>query len=122
MSKSLSELDKVLFNKEILIITCDEQIEEIDNVLNRDKFSKYFTQSKIKEIKEFIRLASNNVTRLTNIKVCRDPADDYLLSLAIDYNASYLISGDKDLLVLKQIGNTQIITYKELILKLYTPR
>jgi len=36
-----------------------------------------------------------------------------LLSLAIDGKADYLLSGDKDLLVLKKIGNTEIKTISE---------
>lgn len=41
---------------------------------------------------------------------CRDPKDDYLLALAQEAKADYLLTGDKDLLVLEYIGKTQIIT------------
>jgi predicted nucleic acid-binding protein len=36
-----------------------------------------------------------------------------LLSLAVDGKADYLLTGDKDLLVLKQIGSTKIKTISE---------
>lgn len=41
--------------------------------------------------------------------------DNYLLGLCIDGKADYLITGDADLLVLKQIGETKILTLNEFI-------
>ena len=46
----------------------------------------------------------------SNVKICRDPKDDFLLSLALDSKAEYLITGDKDLLELEKVGTTKIIT------------
>ena len=46
----------------------------------------------------------------SKIELCRDPKDDFLLSLAMDSKADYLITGDNDLLGLKTIGKTKIIT------------
>jgi predicted nucleic acid-binding protein len=48
-----------------------------------------------------------------DIALCRDPEDDYLLALAHDSNADFLITGDKDLLVLKKINNADIINYSD---------
>jgi len=50
----------------------------------------------------------------TNLELSRDTNDDFLLNLALDSNADYLVTGDLDLLILKQIGNTKIITISEL--------
>jgi len=60
----------------------------------------------IDEIAEIVNVTSE-------ISQCRDPKDNFLLSLAIDGKADYLLSGDKDLLVLKKIGNTEIKTISE---------
>lgn len=57
----------------------------------------------IKNIAEFIVVT-------TDVKICRDPKDNFLLSLAIDGKASYLITGDKDLLDIKVLGKTKIVT------------
>lgn len=48
-------------------------------------------------------------------KICRDEKDDFLLNLAIDGNADYLVTGDKDLLILKKVNKTKILTYSELL-------
>ena len=44
--------------------------------------------------------------------------DNFLLNLCIDGKADYLISGDKDLLSLNKVENTEIITLKELLNKM----
>lgn len=41
--------------------------------------------------------------------VTRDPKDDYLLAYAVVSEADYLVTGDKDLLVLEGIGKLRII-------------
>jgi predicted nucleic acid-binding protein len=43
----------------------------------------------------------------------RDAKDLYLLSLAETIQADYILTGDKDLLVLESHSQTQILTYSE---------
>jgi len=45
--------------------------------------------------------------------VTRDPKDDYLLAYALVGQADYLVTGDHDLLVLRQVGGTRIVTVRE---------
>jgi len=40
----------------------------------------------------------------------RDPKDRYLLTYAVNYAIDFLITGDKDLLVLGQVENVRILT------------
>jgi putative PIN family toxin of toxin-antitoxin system len=54
----------------------------------------------------------------SKIKKCRDPKDDFLLSLAVDSKADYLLTGDNDLLDLKRVGKTKIITFTDFIMKI----
>ncbi len=54
----------------------------------------------------------------SDINECRDVKDNFLLNLAIDSNADYLITGDSDLLDLGIIHNTKILTIKDLENKL----
>lgn len=44
------------------------------------------------------------------VTVCRDPKDNFLLALAKDGKADYLLTGDKDLLALIKFGKTKIKT------------
>jgi uncharacterized protein len=49
------------------------------------------------------------------VQECRDPKDDKFLALAVNGEAHYLISGDKDLLVMHPFRNIAIITADELM-------
>jgi predicted nucleic acid-binding protein len=53
----------------------------------------------------------------TKVDVCRDPKDNFLLSLSIDGNAGFLLTGDKDLLELAKFGETEIITISDFLQK-----
>ncbi len=49
----------------------------------------------------------------TTVTLCRDPDDNKLLGCAKDAKALYIVGGDKDLLVLEQFEDIEIITAKE---------
>ncbi|MBU1820688.1 MAG: putative toxin-antitoxin system toxin component, PIN family, partial [Bacteroidetes bacterium] len=59
------------------------------------------------------RSAAEFIVVTSSVDICRDPKDNFLLALAKDGNATHLITGDKDLLVLKTMGETQILTIAE---------
>ena len=46
---------------------------------------------------------------------CRDPKDDYLLELAVQSKAIYLVSGDNDLLSIGQIEGCRIMTFAQFV-------
>lgn len=50
---------------------------------------------------------------VSHIEVCRDPDDDKFLECAKDSHALYVVSGDKDLLVIEKYENIQIVTAKD---------
>ena len=50
---------------------------------------------------------------VSNIKISRDSDNDKFIGCAIDAHALYIVSGDKNLLVIKEYENIQIITAKE---------
>ena len=45
--------------------------------------------------------------------VCRDPDDDFILLCVDETKSDYLVTGDNDLLVLKQYKNTKIISPRD---------
>ncbi len=49
---------------------------------------------------------------VTRVEICRDPDDNKFLECAKDSHALYIVSGDKDLLVLEKYENVQIVTAK----------
>jgi uncharacterized protein len=47
--------------------------------------------------------------------VCRDSEDDKFLALAAAGGAAYLVTGDRDLLVLQAFRNTRIVTVRDFL-------
>ena len=50
---------------------------------------------------------------VTHVEICRDPDDNKFLECAKDSHALYIISGDKDLLIIEKFENVQIVTAKD---------
>lgn len=59
--------------------------------------------------KACVRNEGEFIEIITPVTACRDPKDDFLLSLAKDGKATRLIMGDKDLLDIKVFGKTKIL-------------
>jgi len=55
------------------------------------------------------------ITITSKIEECRDGKDNFLLSRAVDGKADYLLTGDKDLLELENIGATKIQTIADFL-------
>ena len=45
----------------------------------------------------------------TEVAVCRDPKDNFLLSLSIDGNADFLLAGDRDLLDIVKLDRKSVV-------------
>lgn len=117
ISKQFSQLDKLIENRKITLIFSNELIEEFAEVVSRAKFKKYFLKKDIEKILQSFEQFGELVSVKSNIKICRDEKDNFLLNLSVDSKADYLITGDKDLLVLKNIKETKILTFTEFIEK-----
>jgi putative PIN family toxin of toxin-antitoxin system len=116
ITKNHSLLDELLINQQITILFSEELLNEFFEVINRPKLKKYFKQKDLEVILELIENYGELIEVKSKIEICRDYKDNFLLSLAVDGKANYLISGDADLLVLKKIKKTKIISIKEFYL------
>lgn len=97
-------------NKYIYIYS-DELLSEYRAVICREKFTRVISAEQIEEFIEFVTSLMQKKSIETNIiSISRDEKDNYLLALAYDSRANYLVTGDKYLLVLIQYENTQIVT------------
>ncbi|MBD2297569.1 putative toxin-antitoxin system toxin component, PIN family [Nostoc sp. FACHB-190] len=118
IGKGLKELTNLLVEETIQLVISEEILEEIILVTQRPKLQKYFPRNKVDELIQILRTIGLFVTIKTEVSICRDPKDNYLLALAKDSAANFLVTGDQDLLVIKVFENTEIITYQEFLLKL----
>jgi putative PIN family toxin of toxin-antitoxin system len=109
MFQALDE-GKVLISQELVL--------ELQSVLNRSKFDRYLDTEDRELFLELLILQGEFVVVSTTIASCRDPKDNHLLSLAVDGDADYLVTGDHDLLILTEVGHAEIITPTELLHRL----
>ena len=90
-------------------------MEEVEEISNRERIIKRHQRSK-EELETIIsELASLSylVPGTTKVEVVRDPDDDKIIVAAVEGNADYIISRDKDLLDLKEYQGIKIITPEE---------
>ncbi|MCM0604895.1 MAG: putative toxin-antitoxin system toxin component, PIN family [Xanthomonadaceae bacterium] len=109
-------LDAWVVGKFKMIATA-EILNEYETVIG-DLSTRYGYTEK-QRILELVKLNAEFVSPVLFTKpVCRDPKDDMFLSAALAGNAKYLVSGDKDLLVIDVFKGISIIKPKEFLSKL----
>jgi uncharacterized protein len=88
---------------------------ELEEVLARPKFDKYISAIERKLfLASFVKTA-RFITIAEKIEVCRDPKDDKYLELAASGEATCIITGDADLLVLHPFQDIPIWTVQEFL-------
>ena len=99
-------------DKQYILCISPELKAEIINKL-RSKFGLPLPTIEI--IEDALDLYGEKYIPGKKVNLCRDPNDNFLLELAQESRADYLISGDKLVLELKQYKSTKIITPKEFL-------
>jgi putative PIN family toxin of toxin-antitoxin system len=97
------------------ILLSQATMEELAEVLQREKFDRYVTTAQREEFLEAIVMRANFIEATEVVRVCRDTRDDKFLELAISGKANYIISGDKDLLSLHPFGDVSVVTPTEFL-------
>jgi uncharacterized protein len=99
-------------NRQFPLATCPFILQEFQRTLGR-KFKA--TGKEIQEALYLIREAAPIMLQTPGEipGVCRDRDDNHILACAISTNADYLVTGDDDLLVLKEFKNVRIISPRD---------
>ena len=103
ITKDFSKLDKTIFSGDTVLIFSQELLEEFVAVVSRPKFKNLITEEDVIDILEVIENEAEYVEVTSQIEICRDKKDNFLLSLAVDSKADFLITGDEDLLELMKL-------------------
>jgi putative PIN family toxin of toxin-antitoxin system len=110
-----SDFLETIFNLNNLEIYLSPQIlQEIETKIYSDKFdiktSNRIDKKSKQEFMEILLERSNLIEVNGNENIfCRDPEDVKFLALARQIQADYIITGDKDLLVLKTFEKTKVL-------------
>ena len=105
--KLLSEIDFEKFNLCVNDEIISEYIDKIDNKFSK---SKYILN---KDLRQKIFGSFKSFDKVSDLKICRDPKDDKFINCAIDAKAIYIVSGDNDLLTIKNFAGIEIVTARE---------
>lgn len=92
-----------------------DTMEELARVLGRSKFDRYVS---VEERQHFLRLLGGIVKLVSvthRVAVCRDPADDKFLHVALNGEAHVIVTGDRDLLALHPFHGMDILSPAEFL-------
>ncbi len=92
-----------------------ELLEEIAEVLSRDKFKRYITNDEREEFLETLLERANLIEVVDTVEECRDPKDNHILELALSGETNIIVTGDKDLLVMNPFRNIEIMSVEQFL-------
>jgi|SRR5665213_321161 len=104
-----------IVDRQATLLYSAEALTELVAVLRRPKFLSFTSVDETADLVKWIIETGELIPVDRQVTGSRDIADNKFLSLAISGHADYLISGDKDLLVLGRIGGTQIMSAAQFI-------
>jgi putative PIN family toxin of toxin-antitoxin system len=110
ITKDFTRLDEIILSKECILVFSQELPDEFLEVAQRPKFRQLFSTGDIEALLATIQEYADFIKVETIIEVCRDSKDNFLLSLSIDGQADFLLTGDQDLLDIIKFGETTITT------------
>ena len=113
LTKKHTELDNLFSERAFILLFSQDLLDEFIEVSQRPRFKKYFSANDLQNLLLQIDELAVFTEVKSRVEICRDPKDNFLLSLAKDGEASHLITGDKDLLEIKKFGKTKILTMAE---------
>lgn len=100
----------------VVLITSPDLLNGFADVIQRPKFASILertSRTPAKILAELRQLSDIVITSPLPEPVCRDPDDDAVLACAIAAQVDAIVSGDDDLLTLKQFQDIPILTPAE---------
>jgi len=104
----------VVFGLDYQLLVSEQLFRELGRAVQKPYLAKNIKQADYDSLVSLLRADAELVEVHSVVDVCRDPKDNFLLALAKDGNADYLITGDSDLLVLKEFEKTKIVKLSDL--------
>ncbi len=108
-------LDAIIEDR-ITLLVSEPLLEEIERTVKRKKYLiEAITARELERFLLLLRAISEMIPSIDSPipTITRDVNDDYLIAYAVVGNADYLVSVDKDLLVLGEVGTLKIVHTRE---------
>lgn len=113
-----AELFRLIEKKKLLLFITKDILDELYEVVSRPKFKAVMQRAGITSeqiIEKLLSISSLEVQQNINIDACRDRKDNKFLECAVISNADYIVSGDDDLLSIKEYNNIKIVSTKKIL-------
>lgn len=85
-------------------------LDELREVTARPKLKKYFPKNEVEDMITLIEAIGERFEFVSFHQESRDPKDNFLLDLIHISKSNYLVTGDKDLIVLNPFKSTKILS------------
>ena len=95
---------------ESLLLFSESTMNELADVLSRQKFDRYVGQDDRRGFIERLGKIAEFIPIIQLVRECRDPNDDKFLEVALNGSADVIITGDSDLLALHPWREISILT------------
>jgi putative PIN family toxin of toxin-antitoxin system len=100
------------------VVSSRPLLEELERAL-RERFS--LTPQAHAFLRELRRYVQQVETAILPVPVCRDRDDDVVLATAVAANADIIVTGDEDLLVLREYEGVAILSPRQFLERVQTP-
>lgn len=104
-------IDEHLVQEHFTLVTGAALLEELDRVLRYPKLQRYYSEETGTRFVALIAALSEVVELPESVPpISRDPDDDWVIACAVVGQADVIVSGDRDLLTLEQVGEIPILS------------
>lgn len=112
-------VDEHLAHERFTLVSAPELLEELARVLRYPRLQRYYDAATRDRFVALIAALSEIVELPAEIpRISRDPADDRIIACAVVARADVIVSGDNDLLQLKQVSGIPILTAAQFLAQL----
>lgn len=108
--KTITRIIDYWENGDIIVVVSPAIVEELAEVVQRPRLRQHMTVDPQVIINLLLSDAIQTRGDLAFPGASRDPKDDKFLACAVEGEAAYLVSGDEDLLSLKQFRDVLIVS------------
>jgi putative PIN family toxin of toxin-antitoxin system len=93
-----------------IMLSSQATLAELIEVIERPVWDRYIGHQLRTRLAPEYMTSCEVISVISSIHACRDPKDDKFLELAIDGQADFIVTGDKDLLALHPFHDIAILT------------
>ena len=113
-TSALAVID-LIADKTVTPVISEDLFREFSKTIVKPKFLNAFDPLNLTFLHRLIKERAVFVKSKASLLVCRDAKDNLLLECAVDGSADFIITGDKDLLVLNPFRGIEILTPREFV-------